>query len=51
MKISKRSQIYLSEGNFKNNMKSLLIENKDKNTSHYVWNKDFNRFMYNETKE
>ena len=50
MKINKCLQIYLSKGNFKNDMELLLIGNKDKNKSHYVWNKDFNRFMFNETK-
>ena len=28
----------------------IVDTNKDKDESHFVWNKDFNRFMYNETK-
>ena len=28
----------------------IVDTNKNKDESHFVWNKDFNRFMYNETK-
>ena len=40
--------VYLSNQSFKDCMDLLLIS--DKNKSHYVYIKDFNRFMFNKTK-
>ena len=40
--------VYLSDQKFHNSMDLLLIS--DENKSHYVHIKDFNRFMYNKTK-
>ena len=40
--------IYVSDQKFENSMDLLLIVDDDK--SHYVYMKDFNRFMFNETK-
>ena len=40
--------VYVSNEKFKNCMDLLLIS--DKNKSHYVYIKDFNRFMCNKTK-
>ena len=37
--------VYLSKQSFENDIGFLLINNKDR--SHYVYIKDFNRFMYN----
>ena len=39
---------YVSDQKFKNCMDLLLIS--DKNKLHYVYNKDFNRFIFNKTK-
>ena len=39
--------IYLSDQNFCNSMDLLLLS--DENKSHYVYIKDFNRFIYNKT--
>ena len=41
--------VYVSDQKFKNCMDLLLISNK--NISHYVYIKDFNRFMCNKTKK
>ena len=40
--------IYISKEKFDNNMNLLLINDNNKN--HYVYIKDFNRFMYNQSK-
>ena len=40
--------IYVSDQKFKNSMDLLLVINDDK--SHYVYIKDFNRFMFHKTK-
>ena len=40
--------IYISEQKFENSMDLLLII--DENKSHYVYIKDFNRFMFHKTK-
>ena len=40
--------VYVSDKKFKNYMDLLLIT--DENKSHYVYIKDFHRFMYNKTK-
>ena len=40
--------VYLSDQKFHNSMDLLLISGKNK--SHYVYIKDFNRFMCNKTK-
>ena len=40
--------LIISDQNFYNHMHLLLIS--DKNKSHYVYIKDFNKFMYNKTK-
>ena len=40
--------VYLSNQGFKDCMDLLLISNKNK--SHYMYIKDFNRFMFNKTK-
>ena len=40
--------IYVSNQKFENSMDLLLVINKDK--SHYAYIKDFNRFMFNKTK-
>ena len=40
--------VYVSDQNFHNSMYLLLIT--DENTSHYVYVKEFNRFMCNKTK-
>ena len=41
--------VYLSYQRFKNHMDLLLISDESK--SHYVYIKDFNRFMFNNTKD
>ena len=40
--------VYVSDQKFKNCMDLLLITNENK--SHYIYTKDFNRFMCNKTK-
>ena len=40
--------VYVSDQKFHNSMDLLLIS--DENKSHYVYNRDFNRFMCNKTK-
>ena len=40
--------VYLSDQKFHNSMDLLLISNENK--SHYVYIKDFNRFMFNKTR-
>ena len=40
--------IYISDQNFKDSMDLLLLKND--NSSHYVYIKDFDRFMFHKTK-
>ena len=40
--------IYVSNQKFENSMQLLLVTNEDK--SHYVYIKDFDRFMFQKTK-
>ena len=48
MKISWFSPIYVSDQKFEDSIDLLLLTDDDK--SHYVYIKDFNRFMFHKTK-
>ena len=48
MKINCFFSIYVSDQKFEDSMEILLLIDDDK--SHYVYNKDFERFMFHKTK-
>ena len=48
MKVKLSVQFYVSKKSFDDCMSVLMIDEKDK--SHYVYIKDFNRLMFNKTK-